>query len=696
MDFVDLVDRDLAWLSFNSRVLEQAKAPSIPALEKLRFLSIFQSNLDEFYMKRVSLPRAESIHNEDLIQLKKMQDIKDEVDRQLNEAKETCTELIQKTLPKEGLCILRWKALSQAEQESIRKFFRTDILPVLTPLGVDPGHPFPHISSLSTSLAVKMTEKTGGRPLFARIKIPKMLNPFIRLDSLNSLNSLDSLDSLDRKKVNAYYFLPLSELIVAMIGDLFPGMKIESTLLFRVVRNIEFERDKDEAEDILEMIANELRERKFGHTVKLRTQENIDTWLLNFLKNELVLYDFDVFSNGDFLDYTDFDFIYKQGPDRLKFSKWNPLKNENFTGTIDETFEQIKKKDLLVHHPYESFRNSIEKVISEASEDPMVLGIKVSLYRTNQNSRLIQSLIKAIENGKEVVCVIELKARLDEENNISWAQTLERAGAHIVYGMVGLKTHCKLALITRKEENGVQCYAHIGTGNYNADTAAFYTDFGLFTAKPQITDDLVSVFHFLTGRSLKKNYKKLLVAPVNLRNSLEKMIKQEIGSAEVGKPAEISLKLNNLEDKKMCELLKKAGEAGVKVRLGVRSICVIRATQNIEIHSIVDQFLEHSRIFYFRNASEKREEGLFYIGSADLMTRNLNRRVEVLTPIENQNLKRHVLEVLDLYFKDNTQKWIMDKNGVYLRPQFKKSKNINFQLELRRLYLKLNTVKKKG
>ena len=676
---MEFIDRDLAWLSFNSRVLEQAEDNSIPALERLRFLSIFQSNLDEFYMKRISLPRAESVHHEDLMQLKKMQDIKDEVEQQLTRAKKTCKELTQKNLPKEGLHVLGWKDLTDEEKNSTQKFFRKNILPVLTPLGVDPGHPFPHISSLSTSLAVKMTEKVGGRPLFARIKIPKMLSPFIRMD----------------RKQNAYHFLPLSELIIAMMGELFPGMKVESSLLFRIVRNIEFERDEDEAEDILEMIANELRERKFGHTVKLRVQEEVDPWLLNFLKNELGLYDFDVFSNGDFLDYTDFNFVYKHGPDRLKFSKWKPLNNENFGGTIEETFEHVKKKDLLVHHPYESFRNSVEKVIAEASEDPMVLGIKVSLYRTNQNSRLIQSLIKAIENGKEVVCVIELKARLDEENNISWAQTLERAGAHIVYGMVGLKTHCKIALITRKEENGVQCYAHIGTGNYNADTAAFYTDLGLFTANSQLTSEIVSVFHFLTGRSLKKDYKKLLVAPVNLRSSIEKMIQNEINNAKKGYPAEISIKLNNLEDKKICKFLMDAANAGVKVRLGVRSICVIPACQNIEIHSVVDQFLEHSRIFYFRNASEKRNDGLFYIGSADLMTRNLNRRVEVLTPIEDTKLKSHLLEVVDLYFKDNTQKWLMNKDGHYSRSKLKKSKNVNFQLELRRLYTKLRTQKKK-
>ena len=676
---MDFIDRDLAWLSFNSRVLEQAEDALIPALERLRFLSIFQSNLDEFYMKRISLPRAESVHHEDLIQLKKMQDIKSEVEEQLTRAKKTCMELTQKKLPKERLHILTWEDLTEEEQSNTQKFFRKNILPVLTPLGVDPGHPFPHISSLSTSLAVKMTEKSGGRPLFARIKIPKMLSPFIRLD----------------RKLNSYHFLPLSELIIAMMEELFPGMRVESSLLFRVVRNIEFERDEDEAEDILEMIANELRERKFGHTVKLRTQERVDPWLLNFLKNELVLYDFDVFSNGDFLDYTDFNFVYKYGPDRLKFSKWKPLNNENFGGTIEETFEHVKKKDLLVHHPYESFRTSVEKVIAEASEDPMVLGIKISLYRTNQNSRLIQSLIKAIENGKEVVCVIELKARLDEENNISWAQTLERAGAHIVYGMVGLKTHCKIALLTRKEENGVQCYAHIGTGNYNADTAAFYTDLGFFTKNSQITSDIVSVFHFLTGRSLKKDYKKLLVAPINLRSSIEKMIRKEIENAKNGKPAEISFKLNNLEDKKMCTLLKEAADAGVKVRLGVRSICIIPASHNIEIHSIVDQFLEHSRVFYFRKGADKREEGLFYIGSADLMTRNLNRRVEVLTPIEESKLKIHLLEIIDLYFIDNTQKWIMDKNGVYSRAKLKKSKNINFQLELRRFYLKLRTLKKK-
>lgn len=673
-----LADRELAWLDFNLRVLEQAEDSHLPAMERLRFLSIFQSNLDEFYMKRLAFPRAQALVHQDLYQKQRVQKIYDTTRRQLKRARECSESLKKDVLPKHGIYFLKWADLKEKEKEDLALYFKKNVLPLLTPLSVDSGHPFPHISTLSTSFAVRMTPKKGTSPLFARVKIPKVLPSYIRVE----------------RSAHHFHWLPITEVIKNHMSSLFPGMSIEATLLFRITRNIEFERDEEEAEDILEMIANELRERKFGHTVKFQCQQEADPWLLNFLKEELELKDFDIFELGDHIDYTDFLSIYAQAPSNLKFNKWKPLKKPSFSGTVDNLFSRVKEADVFLHHPYESYKNTVEKLIVEAASDPKVLGIKVSLYRTDQKSRLIQALLKAIENGKEVVCVIEVKARLDEENNISWANVLENAGAHIVYGMVGLKTHCKIALITRKEEEGLKCYAHIGTGNYNADTAAFYTDVGIITANEDLTEDIVNVFHFLTGHSNRKKYNKLLVAPVNMRDTLEKLIENEIANVQKGLPAEISIKLNNLEDKKISELLEKAADQGVSVNLGVRSICVLqnlKGLKNLKIHSIVDQFLEHSRIFYFRAAAKKREDGKLFMGSADLMTRNLDRRVEVITPILSLNIRKELLFVLDLFFKDNSQKWILNQTGLYKRVKEERTKKNNFQLELRRHYLKKNT-----
>lgn len=671
---MELVDRELAWLSFNSRVLEQAEDTKIPALERLRFLSIFQSNLDEFFMKRLAVPRAKMLLHQNLIQKERVLSINEIVTDHFKRAKKCYESLKENSLAKSGIYFLKWEDLTAIEKKEFKKYFKENVLPVLTPLAVDPGHPFPHISSLSTSIAVKMTEPKKERPLFARVKIPKILPSYLKVE----------------RDPHFFHWISTIELVSAHLEELFPEMIIEASMLFRITRNIEFEREEEEAEDLLEMISNELKERKFGHTVKLQCQPKPNKWLLKFIKDELNIKDFDIYETGTIVDYTDLNIIHKHGPKNLKFSKWVPITNTQFVGETDQIFENLRKEDILLHHPYESFKYSIEKVIIEAANDPKVRGIKLSLYRTNKDSNLIKALMKAVDNGKEVVCVIELKARLDEQNNISWAQVLEQAGVHIIYGVIGLKTHCKIALITRQEEKGLKCYAHIGTGNYNADTAAFYTDLGLITTDKKITEDVVSVFHFLTGRSLKKKYNKLLVAPLNLREKFLSLIDNEIKNHEKGFPAEIILKLNNLEDKKISEALAKASAAGVPISLGVRSICVFKPqpeSKNLKIHSIVDQFLEHSRVFYFRNAEKERADGLFYMGSADLMTRNLDRRVEVLTLVENEGHRNHLLNMLDLFFKDNTQSWKMKSDGQYERIQRNTKKAVNFQLELRRLFL---------
>lgn len=668
------LNRELAWLYFNDRVLQQSEDTKIPLLERLRFLSIFQSNLDEFFMKRLSIPRADALKNKNVSSANVWTQINEEVQSLFNRASQIFTLDLQPALANEHIHFLEWKDLTEEEVKNITAYFHSNILPILTPLAVDPGHPFPHISALSTSLAVKLESPNSNKLTFARIKIPTLFPSFIPIHRDKGQN-----------------WIHINVVIRELLEVVFPNFNIKASLFFRVTRNIEFERDEEEAEDILEMISEELKERKFGHTVKFECEENPDQWLLNVLKEELSIFDKDIYSiKMPTLDFGEFSQMYEAGRNSLKFPPWSPFTPSKFTNahSSSDLFRMIREGSILVHHPYESYSSTVERLIIEASNDPDVIGIKLSLYRTNKDSRLVKALIKAVENGKEVVCVIELKARFDEQNNISWAMKLEDVGAHIIYGIVGLKTHCKTVLVTRKEEKGLQCYAHIGTGNYNADTANFYTDLGYLTAEPAITEDVVHVFNFLTGKSAPSKLNKLLVAPFNLRERILQLIQTEIDNHKAGKPAGITLKLNNLEDKQVCDLLYEAAEQGVEIHLAVRSICVLKTMglKNLRITSIVDQFLEHSRIYHFRNGHKNPTDGLFYIGSADWMKRNLDRRVEVLTPIENIDHKKNLMTILELIAADNTQSWEMKEDGSYKRVKTVKGKSVNFQLELKRLY----------
>lgn len=676
-----LLNRELAWLYFNDRVLQQSEDPKVPILERLRFLGIFHSNLDEFFMKRISIPRAEALYNKDKEKAQLWEQIHHKVQGLFDRASQCFDDLLNNEMKAERMGFLSWDQLTDPEQLVFRRYFETNILPALTPLAVDPGHPFPHISSLTTSMALKLTHSKTKSLSFARVKIPTMLPDFF---------------PVERK--GGVYWIHVNEIIRHLISTLFPSAKIESTLFFRVTRNIEFEREEEDATDILEMISEELKERKFGHTVKLECEPHPDPWIIDVLKRELEVNDLDIYYVRSLLvNFKELDQIYNEGKANLKFPPWVPLTPKEFKSipTSGDFFKMLEQSDVLLHHPYESYTNTVERLIIEASQDPDVLGIKLSLYRTDKDSRLVKALISAVENGKEVVCVIELKARFDEANNISWANKLEQAGAHIIYGMVGLKTHCKIALVTRKENHGLKCYAHIGTGNYNALTSAFYTDLGLITSKPKITDDIVQVFNYLTGKTEPQNFNKLLVAPFNLRSGILELIQNEILNHRKGLPAGITVKLNNLEDKRISEALYHAAAEGIKIKLAVRSICVLkpedeRVKQNIEIISIVDQFLEHSRLYHFRNGKTKDVDGLYYIGSADFMTRNLDRRVEVLTPVEDKNLKKICDKILELTFADNTQSWSMKSNGEYVRSKKGKDRAVNFQLELKRLYSELH------
>lgn len=673
------LNRELAWLYFNDRVLQQSEDPTVPLLERLRFLGIFHSNLDEFFMKRISMPRADALYKKNKESIELWQELHSMVEKLFERACKCFNKELIENLAKERIHFLKWNDLTPAEQKVFIRYFETNILPALTPLAVDSGHPFPHISSLTTSVALKLSHPQTEEISFARVKVPTMLPDFL---------------PVNRENESGQFWIHINEVMRQLISTLFPNFIIESTLFFRVTRNIEFEREEDDTIDLLEMISEELKERKFGHTIKLECEENPDPWILNVLKKELEIHDLDIYPIQSFLiNFKELDRIYNEGKANLKFPVWTPLTPSAFrqTHSSDEIFKTIDKSDVMLHHPYESYTHTIEKFIIESSQDPDVIGIKLSLYRTDKDSRLVKALISAAEAGKEVVCVIELKARFDEANNISWANKLEQAGAHIIYGMIGLKTHCKIALVTRKEKNGLKCYAHIGTGNYNALTSNYYTDLGVITSKPKLTEDIIQVFNYLTGKTEPQNFSKLLVAPFNLRSEITRLISNEIKNHKNGLPSGITIKLNNLEDRKISEALYAAAAEGVPINLAVRSICVLkpedpRVKKNIHIISVVDQFLEHSRLYHFKNGKANINEGLYYIGSADWMGRNFDRRVEVLTPIEDVEHKKICHKILEMMFTDNTQSWIMKSNGEYVRNKKGKARAFNFQLELKRLY----------
>lgn len=654
----DFVDRDIAWLNFNRRVLEQAQDERVPLLERVRFLTIFHSNLDEFFMKRISFYReVDNLTNQPLT-LSRIDTVRSTVQGLLKDASQTFRKSIRPALESEGIYLLDWKDLTEKEKKTANDLFNDKIFPVLTPLSVDPGHPFPHISNLSTSLAVSLRYPGRDELFFSRLKIPPIFPAYVCLTNLEDNETMR--------------WVSLMDIILQNLPRLFTGMEIISTMPFRITRNIELERDEEEAEDLLEMVSKELKERRFGEVVKVEVPPQPDAWLLNFLMAELEIQDNDIYTMEDQIDYKHLEPIWSLKIPELKYKPWNPVVPNYFEEDAINMFDLLSQRDILLHHPYESFTASVEKFIHNASEDPNVLAIKMTLYRTSQESSFLRSLIRAAESGKQVVCVIELKARFDEERNIAWAQRLEDAGVHVVYGVVGFKTHCKTALVVRMEPQGIRCYSHIGTGNYHAQTAKAYTDVGLMTSDPSITNEIVELFHHLTGRSMKWDYKKLLVAPFNMKTKLLEMIERETKNAKAGKPAEIIIKCNNLEDHDICRAMYEASMAGVQIQLIVRSICTLKPgvpglSENIRVFSVVDRFLEHSRIFFFRNAGAQRTEGEVFIGSADLMYRNLLGRLEVIVPVEKPELKEKCLKILEIMISDRCQSWEMQSDGNYIR-----------------------------
>jgi len=655
----DFTNREFGWLNFNKRVLNEAEDSRTPLLERLRFLSICGSNMDEFFMKRVGrlkrhvaygLTPKSSDGQTPIEQLKLVRTIVLPMAQQMAE----CYRNLRSKLEKENIHLLRWQQLSVKEKESVKKYYIKNVFPVLTPLSVDPGHPFPFISNLSTSLGVTLKYPDREDKFFARVKIPKVLPQWIRVDSERSGQT----------------FVSLLEVIKENLSDLFPSMQVLQVMPFRLTRNADIDRDEEDAEDLLELIEEELRQRRFAEVVRLEHGPNPDPWMLKFLTEELELLDEDVYELPGELDYTEMNVISDLNVPSLKYEPYVSSVPTPFADETQSIFTVIRHQDHLLHHPYESFRFTVERFIREASMDPKVLAIKMTLYRTGDNSPFIKSLIRAAEQGKQVVCLVELKARFDEERNIYWAQALENAGVHVVYGVVGLKTHAKTSLVVRQEPEGLKCYAHIGTGNYNSSTARFYTDLGLLTAKDEITNEIVEFFHYLTGRSLKNNYEKLLVAPVNMFQKFKALIEREGEWAKAGKPSQIIVKCNNMEENDIGLALYAASQKGCEIDLIVRGFCCLRpgvpgVSERLRVISIIGRFLEHSRVFYFRNGAVDPLDGDFFIGSADWMYRNLQARVEAIVPILDRPLKEKCWEILQLSLKDQRQTWEMNSQGDF-------------------------------
>lgn len=643
-------DRELSWLAFNERVLDLARdTERIPLLERAKFLAIFSSNLDEFFMVRVAglkrridagvavpsvagmLPRE--LHDAILARTHDL----------VSEQSRVFAEEVRPGLVDEGIEILRWAELSDDEKGRMRTLFSERIFPILTPLAVDPSHPFPYIRGLSINLAVMLANPITGAEQFARVKVPSVLPRLVNLGEGR--------------------FLPLEEIISRHLDQLFTGMHVLQHTTFRVTRNEDLEVEEDDAENLLFALEKELLRRKVGRPpVRLEVQDDISAEMLELLTRELDIRDKEVFRLPAPLDLTGLFSLADVDRDDLSYPNFLPITHPHLaeveTARPADMFAAIRRRDVLVHHPYDSFATSVQRFIEQAAQDPQVLAIKQTLYRTSGDSPIIDALVDAAEAGKQVLAVVEIKARFDEQANITWARLLERAGVHVVYGMVGLKTHCKLAMVIRDEGEGLRRYAHIGTGNYNPKTARQYEDLGLLTSNPIITEDVARLFNHLSGMTAEKRYRRLLVAPESIRSGIIDAIEREIDNKKAGLPAGVRIKVNSIVDERVIDALYRASRAGVPVDLWVRGICSIRPgvpglSENIRVISILGRFLEHSRIFWFANGGRP----MVAIGSADLMHRNLDRRVEALVGLSNKQHVAEVEEMFDMAFDPGTMSW---------------------------------------
>ena len=671
-------DRELSWLKFNKRVLELAQDEDLPVIERASFAAIFANNLDEFFMVRVAgLKRRIDTGiavtaASGLSPRQQLRAISEQAHRLQDEHAHYIIDHILPDLAKEQIVLLSWDKLTAAEQERLSRYYRQQVFPVLTPLAVDPAHPFPYISGGSLNLAVLVENPASGKSHFARVKVP---------DNLNRLVPVDDLTEDENTNVR-YGFITMENLIIAHLESLFPGMIIKEARSFRVTRNEDIDVEEDDAENLLNAMEKELLRRRFGPPIRLEISDETSPFLSQLLADQLRVSADEVYRLPAPLDAT---VLFELGgidrPD-LKYRPFIPTTNRQIaeveSSRAQDIFAAIRERDILLHHPYDSFSTSVQAFLAQAAADPKVLAIKQTLYRTSSNSPIIDALIDAAHAGKQVLALVEIKARFDEDANIAWARKLERAGVHVVYGIVGLKTHCKLSLVVRQEADGLRRYCHVGTGNYNPKTARIYTDLGLLTCDPVVGQDMTRLFNQLSGYAPKSSFHRLLVAPRTVRSGLIQRIRREEAAARAGKEAWIKIKVNSIVDEKTIDALYRASQAGVKIDIVERGICALKPgvpglSENIRVRSILGRFLEHSRIYAFANSDGPQiGEGPaagpeVWIGSADLMHRNLDRRVEALVRIVAPEQIDELIKYVDLQMADSTASWHMQADGTYVR-----------------------------
>ena len=646
------IDRDLSWLDFNDRVLAEAVDERTPLLERAKFLAIFTSNLDEFFMKRIAVLRETPTPE----RLKLLEQLREKLLPMLRQQAECFRDSIVPALAQHGISLRRWDDLTAGQKLEAGAYFDAHVSPALTPLVIDPVHPFPFLSNLSTSLAFLLRDPDQAEPMYARIKVPAVLRQWLRLQA----------DVAPGHTL----LVPLYEVIRGNVHKLYGGMQLTATTLLRLTRDAEVEIDDDSDAILSEVVKEQIRQRRFEPVVRLEFAAGAEPAIREVLRTRFNLFPADLYDMPDEVDYTTLFEIAGLPVLELQDPVWSPMPPPVLANGHADIFAVIRANDLLVHHPYDSFDASVEHFIRAAADDPQTVAIKMTVYRIGDDTPFVQSLIKAAEAGKQVACVIELKARFDEERNLHWATELERAGAHVIFGVRGLKTHAKTALVVRKEPSGLRSYAHIGTGNYHTRTARLYTDVGLFTCDPALTRDVVNLFHYLTGHAQAPKCETLLVAPATMRSRFLELIKREEENQRAGLPARIVAKMNQLEDPAIIAALCEAACAGVAIDLVVRGICCLRpgiagGSEGIRVRSIIGRFLEHSRIFHFAAGREAPLDGEFYIGSADWMFRNLSRRVEVVTPVTAPGPKQRLWEILDICLRDHRQAWVLNSDGSY-------------------------------
>jgi len=681
-------NREISWLEFNQRVLHEALDPRTPLLERLKFLAIFSTNLDEYFMVRVAVLKQQVAAQvsqktiDGLTPQEQLDAIREHLEPIVTQQHQFFEQELRPQLAAAGIYLLNYDDLNSKERTYLHEYFEEQIFPVLTPLAVDPGHPFPYISNLSLNLAVVVKDRETGENHFARLKVPKVLPRFILLPKELHIAAPD--------QIVHWAGVPLEQVIAHNLEALFPGMAIQEYYPFRITRNADLEIEEDEADDLLLAIEQELRKRRFGSAVRMEIQVSTPKPIQQTLMRELGLGEADIYELEGLLGLHDLMALSDLPLPELRDPDWSPvvppriqrleqseMSNSAFgsNGGLslseprgeEDIFSVVRQGDLLVHHPYDSFSATVQRFITQAAHDPHVLTIKMTLYRTSGDSPIVNALIAAAENGKQVVALVELKARFDEENNILWARKLEKVGVHVVYGMVGLKTHTKIALVVRQEA-GIRRYVHIGTGNYNPKTARLYTDLGLLSCREELGADLTDLFNYLTGYSRQQTYRKLLVAPVNFRDRMLALIRRETQHQRHGAQGQIIAKMNSLVDPEIIIALYEASQAGVQIDLIVRGICCLRpgipqVSDNIRIISIIDRFLEHSRIFYFFNQGQAE----VFIGSADWRPRNLDRRVEAVVPVEDPEIAHHLQQILEVMLADNRQAWELQPDGHYVQ-----------------------------